>query len=123
MREWVEDRTLSGRPFRYTRPVMPPIPPDLLESVVFVYETETDARAGTNWGACGFLIGVPFDGMGEKGQPRHMYVVTALHVATRGSTATAFTLFWTMKKTSYGTDIQARKMAQAAVCTTTRSII
>lgn len=74
---------------------MPPIPPAVYGSVVFLYESATNARQREEWGASGFLVGVPYPGVeedtwskgGGRGFPAHLYVVTAAHVARTLSTA------------------------------------
>ena len=58
---------------------MPRIDNSILDCVVYLYGTESDARSGVRWGGSGFLFGVesdpPTDGYW------HIYVVTNSHVA------------------------------------------
>jgi hypothetical protein len=60
---------------------MPRIPPAVLDSVVYLYPTIEDAKAGKNFGGSGFLVSWTFEGT-EKAL---VYVVTNWHVACQGS--------------------------------------
>lgn len=55
---------------------MPYIAPGLLESSVFLYPSEDDARNRANWGGSGVVMGIPMDHYRV-----HLYAVTNDHVA------------------------------------------
>ena len=76
----VTGRSLRGTPYRrHVSFGVPKIPPGNLSSVVFLYKSVEDARAGTNIGGSGFLIGVNSVIPGKG----WLYVVTNWHVACR----------------------------------------
>ena len=60
---------------------VPLIPKTCLDSVVYLYPTEKDAREGTNFGGSGFILLWEFHGT-DQGLA---YVVTNWHVACQGS--------------------------------------
>lgn len=57
---------------------MPPIQDYFLNVVIYVYESELDAKNGEKVGGSGFLFGVPSKRI-EKSY--HIYAVTNRHVA------------------------------------------
>ena len=61
---------------------MPTIREQFLDSVVYLYETESDAEHGEQTGGLGFLIGVP--GPRSPHYALHLYVVTNKHVIEGG---------------------------------------
>jgi Trypsin-like peptidase domain len=80
----VTDYTARGFPFeRWIRVGMPRIPPQVINSVFYLYRTRADAKAGKDPGGTGFLV--HYDGYGgtvvRRGQ---VYAVTNWHVACRG---------------------------------------
>ena len=60
---------------------MPRIPPAMLDSIVYLYPSVDEARAGKNFGGSGFLLFWEFAGT-EFGL---VYVITNWHVACQGS--------------------------------------
>lgn len=60
---------------------MPRIPPAMLNSVVYLYPTVADAKAGRNFVGSGFLVFWEFEGTSQG----LVYVVTNWHVACQGS--------------------------------------
>jgi hypothetical protein len=64
---------------RIERVGVPKIPPNILKSVFYLYETEADARAGHNPGGTGFIVAW------SKAHyiPEQFYAVTNWHVAVR----------------------------------------
>jgi hypothetical protein len=60
---------------------MPRIPQKILDSVVYLYPSEEDARAGTNFGGSGFLVSWMFEGTNMA----LLYAITNWHVACQGS--------------------------------------
>jgi hypothetical protein len=74
----VEGRMIpDGEPYFYwTRDILPPIPPNYLDSVAFLYGSEDAATEGRGFGGSGFICGVPI------GKFAHAYyIVTNKHVA------------------------------------------
>lgn len=76
----VQAYSRRGVPFTRWVPFgMPRIPPKTLDCVCYLYRTEEDAIAGTEFGGTGFLVSVPsrFPGRGW------IYAVTNWHVAVQ----------------------------------------
>ena len=76
----VERRTSRGRRYATYERLMPRIPDQLLNSVVYLFKDEAHALSGEGAGGTGFLIDYP----GALG--RQTYVVTNLHVVGEGCT-------------------------------------
>jgi len=55
---------------------VPHIPPELLESSIFLYGSQRDAESGANWGGSGVLVG-----FGAIKSRVHLYAATNTHVA------------------------------------------
>src|SRR5579864_4573704 len=71
----------AGTPyFRRIAYGMPRIPPQILNSTVYLYPSREDAEAGSPFGGTGFIVGYSF-----PDDPNWMvpYVVTNWHVAIR----------------------------------------
>jgi hypothetical protein len=58
---------------------MPRIPPQILQSPFYLYESLEEAKAGTPFGGTGFFVGYP-TGIADR---HHVYAVTNWHVAVR----------------------------------------
>ena len=56
---------------------MPGLPDQLLETIVFLYQTEEDAEVDSPSGGCGWLTSVPWS---SNPNQHHIYVVTNRHV-------------------------------------------
>jgi len=78
----IEGRMIpSGKPyFHWTRDILPPIPPDYLDSVVYLYPSEHAAREGKGIGGSGFLCSVPIGRLA-----RACYIVSNRHVVEEGA--------------------------------------
>jgi hypothetical protein len=71
----------SGIPFGCWEPVLPRIPDVLLECVIYLYPSRTDAEAGERAGGTGFLVSEP---AAIRGAPPTLYAVTNSHVIREG---------------------------------------
>jgi hypothetical protein len=84
----VTKRTTRGVPYRqWVRVGMPRIPPDVIDTVFFLYESVEDAEAGRNPGGTGFIVQDhiprrPF--WHTPNVTRHYYAITNWHVAVSG---------------------------------------
>ena len=63
---------------------MPRVPKRLIDSVVFLYESEEAAYAGAKTGGTGYLTSIPFSTGGPGIWHAHLYLVTNSHVADHG---------------------------------------
>lgn len=61
---------------------MPWLNPGLLESVLYLYPSATDARDGTKAGGSGFFVSMPSEASSER---RHFCAVTNKHVIDQGA--------------------------------------
>ena len=74
----VPARSAAGVPYLRRRRIgMPIIPPEILDSVFYLYASRADAEAGKNLGGTGFFIAVPL----QVGH--YIYAVTNWHVAVQ----------------------------------------
>lgn len=69
---------------RLWRRALPFVPRSILESAVFLYQSEEDAHSGTRWGGSGFLVVMWIGGRGEPVDPVfcHRFAVTNDHIVT-----------------------------------------
>jgi hypothetical protein len=76
----VEKLTSLGSPYtKWIDTGMPVVPAKFLDTVFFLYKSESDAKAGKNAGGTGFFVALPTDdGLG------HHYGISNWHVAVRG---------------------------------------
>jgi len=81
---------------------MPRIEDSLLDAVVYMYESEEDAKVGIRTGGSGFLATIPIPGMGHAFQ---RFVVTNRHVVDGG--------FTVARMTSRNEDVVVRKFGPA----------
>lgn len=83
MARWrcVTGLTSLGNPFEYQEPVLPRIPDELMDSVVYLYPTTEYAEQGKRTGGTGFLVSVPAVTVGA---PATVYAVTNRHVIDSG---------------------------------------
>jgi len=70
VREW---------PYRTWELLVPHVPKQWLDAVVYLYPTEDDARSGRRAGATGFIVNVPLDDSRLPSGHAHHYVVTNAH--------------------------------------------
>ncbi len=68
-----------GYPYRVWKKPVPRISDDILDSVVYLYPSVTDAEAGEKAGGTGFLVGVP---SGVHEGVTYQYAVTNRHVTS-----------------------------------------
>lgn len=74
----------------YTRNIpvgMPQIARNLLDTVIYLYGNETDAKAGKNFGGTGFLVSLQSEMFPNRGAA-YFYAVTNWHVAVRDGFST-----------------------------------
>ncbi len=71
-----------GYPYRVWKKPVPRISDDILDSVVYLYPSVTDAEAGEKAGGTGFLVGVP---SGVHEGVTYQYAVTNSHVIREGN--------------------------------------
>jgi len=71
-----------GSPFECWERVMPRIPDNLLDCVLYLYASEVDAASGARSGGSGFLVSVPPE---KEGAPAALYAVTNSHVIREGA--------------------------------------
>ena len=81
---------------------MPRIEDSLLDAVVYMYDSEEDAREGIRTGGSGFLATIPIPGFGRSPQS---FVVTNKHVVESGSTVA--------RMTSRNEDVVVRRLGPA----------
>jgi hypothetical protein len=55
---WVTRYSMRGIPYQVLEPVVPRIPDNILDCVVYLYPSEAAAQDGERFGGSGFLIGV-----------------------------------------------------------------
>lgn len=83
-RVFVDAYSLTGTRFkRWERVGMPRIPQNVMDGVVFLYESEADATAGTNPQGTGFIVWAPSQ-VNSSVQFGHFYVIANWHVAVSG---------------------------------------
>lgn len=63
---------------------MPRWPDNLIDSVFYLFPNREDAEKGSNLGACGFLVSIPWDHPRASESSRHVYAVGNYHAAVRG---------------------------------------
>jgi len=78
-------RTSKGFLWWTWRTPVPPIPPNLLESVFYLYSSEEDAKAGRQFGGAGFVVSVT-----TEQDVEFLYAVTNQHVVGNGARAIRF---------------------------------
>lgn len=76
----IERETSEGLRYALYEPIMPRIPDELLNSVVYLFKDQKCAREGKGDGGTGFLVRYSEDGF------EYWYVVTNLHVVGNGCT-------------------------------------
>lgn len=83
---WEEERYLDSRGRLVTRwrRVLPTIKDRLLDSIVYLYANEDDARLGSHSGGSGFIVQV--EKRGTRRGECHLFVVTNRHVIDGGYT-------------------------------------
>jgi hypothetical protein len=64
-------------PFECWERVVPRIPDEMIECVIYLYESEMDAASGARSGGSGFLVSVPPE---IDGAPAALYAVTNSHI-------------------------------------------
>jgi hypothetical protein len=69
--------SLRGHPFYVWKKPMPRIDDQILDSVVYIYSSEYDAKEAASPGGSGFLVCIPYEGYDNQGT---LYVVTNRHV-------------------------------------------
>ena len=77
----VYGRSSAGERYGYWIREMPPIPPELLDAVVYLYPDKAAAEAGEQIGGSGFLASV------LNGPAMSYYIVTNQHVALKAGAA------------------------------------
>jgi hypothetical protein len=84
----IEARTTRGVLYKqWVRVGMPRIPPDVIDTVFFLYESVEDAKAGRNPGGTGFIVQdhIPRRPLQlTRNVTRHYYAITNWHVAVSG---------------------------------------
>jgi hypothetical protein len=70
-------------PYEYWRPVVPRIPDELLDCVIYLYPSKEAAEKGERFGGSGFLVSV-LPAISGPGLPPAIYAVTNSHVIREG---------------------------------------
>jgi hypothetical protein len=60
---------------------------NFVDSVFYLYESRAEADAASNFGACGFLISVPWDHPKASSTARHIYAVSNYHAVIQDRTS------------------------------------
>jgi hypothetical protein len=82
--KWVTRYSRRGIPYQFIEAVVPRIPDEMLDCVVYLYPSEAAAEDGKQMGGSGFIIGIPIPYV----QPANFHllcVVTNKHVVDNGS--------------------------------------
>jgi hypothetical protein len=80
-------RSSAGTRYMRTIPVgMPKISSDLLDTVVYLYRDEEEAKAGKDFGGTGFLVTLPDETLPDRAV--YFYAVTNWHVAVKDGFST-----------------------------------
>ena len=75
-------RSSQGTPFvKWVPTGMPKLPPESLDCVCYLYDSEADAKAGEKFGGTAFLVAVP----SRLPNRAFFYAVTNWHIACRGT--------------------------------------
>jgi hypothetical protein len=83
----VQCRSSAGTLYTRNIPIgMPQISSDLLDTVVYLYRNEAEAKVGKDFGGTGFLVGLPDETYPDRAT--YFYAITNWHVACDGGFST-----------------------------------